>query len=570
MTRARPLLYVLVVGLAVSALIACQSTEQRPLDFLVRGGNLIDGTGAPSRQADLGIRDDAIVEVGDLSQFTATHVIDATGLVVAPGFIDMHSHSDFPLLVDGRGLSKITQGVTTELLGENESAGPALQAIRSEMVKALDVYNLKLDWTTLGEYFARLERQHIAVNIVSLVGSGQVRAAVVGYERRAPTSDELSRMEELVDSGMRDGAVGLSSGLIYPPNSYATTEELTALAKVAARHGGIYVSHLRNEENGLLDALGEAIRIGREAAVHVEVLHLKRFGARLDGGAQTGGIREAVALIERAQREGVKIAANVYPYAASSTTLNARLLPAWSQEGGRERLLGRLRDPETRARIRSEIRPSLASPIGGRRADTVMLARTTFEPHRKYQGMRIARIAEDMKKEPADAVLDIIDKSEGLATGIYFGMREEDVAFVLALPWTTVGSDGSALAPTGILAQSHPHPRSYGTFTRVLGHYVRDQHVLTLPAAIHKMTGLPAQRLGLTDRGLIQVGKKADLVIFDPNTVIDRATFEEPHQLSSGVRWLVVNGTLVIDNGEPTGSLPGRVLRHKSTTATTN
>ena len=488
---------------------SCRSNEQAPLDLVIRGGDLIDGTGSPPRRADIGVRADAIVEIGDLSQSPATHVIDATRLVVAPGFIDMHSHSDFPLLVDGRALSKIMQGVTTELLGESESAGPAIGPVRPEEEKALGVYNLRLDWATLGEYFARLERQHTAVNVMSLVGSGQVRAAVVGYDRRVPTSAELSRMEQLVDAAMRDGAVGLSSGLIYSPNSYATTEELIALAKVAARHGGIYVTHLRDEGDALLDALREAVRIGREASLPVEVLHFKRSGARLDGAPQAGGIREAVAFIETAQQAGVKIAANVYPYAASYTTLNT-LVPAWALEGGRQRLLARLRDPKSLAKIRSEIRPNLASPIGGRRADTVMLARTTFEPHRKYQGLRLTQIAEDMKREPAEAVLDIIVKSDGFATGIYFSMREEDVAFALTRPWTTVGSDGSALAPTGILAQSHPHPRFYGTFPRVLAHYVRDGHALTLAAAIHKMTGLPAQRLGLSDRGVIQQRRRKD------------------------------------------------------------
>jgi N-acyl-D-amino-acid deacylase len=266
----------------------------------------------------------------------------------------------------------------------------------------------------------------------------------------------------------------------------------------------------------------------------------------------------------------VKIGANVYPYAASQTTLNANLLPPWALDGGREQLVARLRDPKTRARIRAEVQPVLASSIAGRRADTVMLARTTYEPHRKYQGMRITEIAKQMKQEPADALLEVIEKSEGLAIGIYFTMREQDVAFVLARPWTTIGSDGSALAPTGILAQSHPHPRSYGTFPRVLGRYVREEHVLTLPDAIHKMTGLSAERLGLTDRSVLQVGKKADLVIFDPTTIADRATFDEPHQLSTGVKWLVVNGALVIDNGEPTGALPGRVLRHLSVAAATN
>ena len=566
-TRAKHVVDVVAAVVVLSITAACQSSSPAPLDVIIRGGDLVDGTGTPARRADVGIRADTIVEVGDLSQATATRVIDATGLVVAPGFIDMHSHSDFPLLVDGRALSKTTQGVTTELLGESDSAAPASGAVRPEVEKALKSYELTLDWATLGEYFGRLERQRTAVNVVSLVGAGQVRAAVVGYDRRAPTADELSRMETLVDAAMRDGAAGLSSGLIYAPNSYATTEELIALAKVAARHGGIYVSHIRNEGDGVIDALREAARIGREAGLPVEVLHLKRNLARLDGRPQAVGMGDAIEVIEEARRQGVKMAANVYPYAASQTTLNVNLLPQWSLEGGRERLLAHLRDAKTRPKIRAEVAPVLASPVSGRRADTVMLARTTYEPHRKYQGLRLSEIAEQMKQEPADALLEIIDKSEGQAGGIYFGMREEDVALALRQPWTTIGSDGAALAPSGILSRSHPHPRSYGTFTRVLAHYVREQRVLTLPQAIQKMTGLAAERLGLQDRGIVQAAKKADLVVFNPNTIADKANFEQPHQLSVGVQWVLVNGDVVVDAGEPTNALPGRVLRHRGAAA---
>jgi N-acyl-D-aspartate/D-glutamate deacylase len=552
------------VAVALAALTAagCQSRQTTPLDLVIRGGELIDGTGAPARRADVGVRGDTIVEIGDLSGSAAARVVEATGMVVAPGFIDMHSHSDAPLLVDGRSLSKITQGVTTELLGESDSPAPVIGHVRPEVERSLAALGLRLDWTTFAEYFQRLERQKTAVNVVALVGAGQVRAAVVGFDKRAPTANELSQMQALVDRAMQDGAAGLSSGLIYVPNSYASTEELIELAKVAARHGGIYVSHIRNEDDGLLVALREAATIGREAGLPVEVLHLKRNLARLDGAAEAITMRDAIGVIEDARKEGIKMAANVYPYAASQTTLNANLLPQWALEGGRERLVARLRDPQTRTKIRAESRAILASPLSGRRADTVMLARTTHEPHQRFQGMRIKQIADELKQDPADALLDVIDRSEGLASGIYFGMREEDVALALQQPWTTIGSDGSGLAPTGILARSHPHPRSYGTFTRVLGHYVRERRVLTLPQAIHKMTGLSAERLGLTDRGIVQPTKKADLVVFDPNTVGDRATFEQPHQLSAGIQWLVVNGALVIDKGTPTGALPGRVLRH--------
>jgi dihydroorotase/N-acyl-D-amino-acid deacylase len=562
--RTRRVLVRVAVVVVVLAAAGCQSRQATPFDLVIRDGELIDGAGATARRADVGIRGDTIVEIGDLSAATATRVIDAAGMVVAPGFIDMHSHSDLPLLVDGRSLSKITQGVTTEVLGESDSPAPVIGHVRGEAERSLGVYGLKLDWTSFAEYFERLERQQTAVNVVALVGAGQVRAAVVGFEKRAPTANEVSQMQALVDRAMQDGAAGLSSGLIYAPNSYASTEELIELARVAARHGGIYVSHIRNEDDGLLVALREAATIGREAGLPVEVLHLKRNLARLDGAAEATTMRDAIAVIEEARQQGVKMAANVYPYAASQTTLNANLVPQWALEGGREQLLARLRDPKTRARIRGEAQAILTSPLSGRRADTVMLARTTHAPHERFQGMRIKQIADDTKRDAADAVLDIIDKSDGLASGIYFGMREEDVALALAQPWTTIGSDGSGLAPTGILARSHPHPRSYGTFPRVLGHYVREKRVLTLPQAVHKMTGLSAERLGLTDRGLLKVANKADVVVFDPDTISDRATFDEPHQLSTGVQWLVVNGALVLDNGEPTGALPGRVLRHGS------
>jgi N-acyl-D-amino-acid deacylase len=554
----------LVVILLVSLLAFTTSCRQSQPDFdvLIKGGQLLDGTGAPARRADLGLRGDTIVEIGDLSSSFARQVIDATGMVVAPGFIDMHSHSDYPLLVDGRALGKVMQGVTTELLGESESAAPAVGPVRSEMELSLAGMDLKLDWTTMGEYFARLERQKTSVNVVSLVASGQVRAAVVGYEDRPPTPEELKRMEQLVDDAMRDGAAGLSSGLLYAPNSYASTEEIIALAKVAARHGGIYVTHLRNENEELLKWLQEAARIGQEGGLPVEVLHLKRLNVRLDGAKEAGGIVDAVAYIEGLQKNGIKIAADAYPYVASSTSLTARLVPRWALEGGRERLVARLRDPAQRKKMEAESQRILSSPIAGLRSDTVMLARTSYEPHRDYQGKRLSEIAELMKTTTADALLTILDKGEGQASGIFFAMREEDVAYVLSRPWVSIGSDGSALAPTGILARSHPHPRSYGTYPRVLGKYVRESKTLTLPDAIRKMTSLPAERLGITDRGQLKSGYKADVVVFNHETITDNSTFDQPHQLSEGVQWLLVNGEVVVSNGDHTGALPGRVLRH--------
>ena len=544
------------------------STQTGRFDLVIRGGEVHDGTGAPGRRADVGIAGDTITAIGNLSGARAVRTIEAKGRVVAPGFIDMHSHSDFSLLVDGRAMSKVYQGVTTELLGESGSAAPASGPAREELAQSLAEYGLTLDWTTLGEYFARLERHGASVNIVSTVATGQVRAAVVGYDKRAPASDEMSKMEALVEAAMRDGAVGVSSGLIYPPNQYASTEELIALAKVAARHGGIYVSHIRNEAGGLLDALREAIRIGREAGIPVEVLHLKRSSVQLGTAAQKPSIQDAAALLESAQGDGVKIFANVYPYAASQTTLSVRI-PDWAREGGRVKMLERLRDAATRAKIRDEVRDHLRGGIGGATADTILFGQTTYEPHRRFQGKRLAEIAAELNVEPAEAILELVDKAEGATSAVYFSMREQDVRYALTLPWTTIGSDGSAVAPEGILARSHPHPRWYGTFPRVLGRYVREQKALTLAEALRKMTSLPASRLGLADRGTIAAGKKADLVVFDAAKILDRANFARPHRLAEGVQSLVVNGQVVLHDGKHTGAKPGRVLRHRSAAEST-
>ncbi len=549
---------VVIVGFVGFVTFGCGTLPD--FDLVIRGGQVLDGTGAPAVRADVGIRGDTITAVGDLSASTAAETIDATGLTVAPGFIDMHSHSDYTLLVDGRALSKVMQGVTTELLGEANSAAPALGPARPELERTLAALDLTLDWTTLAEYFARLEREPPSVNVLSTVAAGQVRAAVIGYDNRPATEDELAQMEAHVEEAMRQGAVGLSSGLIYPPNSYASTEELVRLAAAAGRHGGTYVSHIRNESSGLLDALNEAIRIGREADVQVEVLHFKRSLARPVPSGTDVTIQDAAALIEEAQDAGIRIYANLYPYAASQTTLNTRL-PDWAQEGGRERLVERLRDSETRARIRTEVAADLARDLGGSTPETIMVGRTPHEPHRQYQGMRLHEIAATMGVDPTDALLEIIDRADGSAGGIFFGMREEDVAYAMALPWTTIGSDGTALAPEGVLGRTHPHPRSYGTFARVLGHYVRDQGVLTLPEAVHKITSLPARRLGLDDRGALESGRLADVVVFDPEAITDTATFGDPQRLATGVRWVVVNGQVVVAEGQHTGAMPGRILR---------
>ena len=509
----------------------------------------------------MGIRGDTIAAVGDLSGARSARLIDAEGLAVSPGFIDMHSHSDFTLLVDGRALSKVTQGITTELLGESESAGPVLGPAKAEREKSLSVLGLSLDWTTLAEYFERLEHQGISVNVVSTVGFGQVRASVVGYGNRSPGAEELRLMEQLVEQAMGEGAVGLSSGLIYTSDRYASTDELIAFAKVAARYDGIYLTHIRGEDERLLGALEEAIRVGREADLPVEVLHFKRAYFPLNREPDPS-IQAAASLMETAQKEGVEIYANLYPYSASQTFLDTRL-PEWVHQGGREKMLSRLRDPVTRRRISKELEAELAKGIAGKTPDTILFGATPHEAHKELQGKRISEISGQLGMQPAEVIIDLVERADGLAMAIFFGMREEDMRYALALSWTTIGSDGTAVAPQGLLARSHPHPRWYGSFPRVLGRYVREEELLSLDEAVRKMTSLPAARLGLTDRGVLAVGKKADLVVFNPETIMDRSTFEKPHQLSQGVEYVLVNGQLVLDRGQHTGALPGRVLRHQ-------
>lgn len=545
--------------LAPLLLVGCEPAAPA-YDLMLRGGQVIDGTGAPARAADVAVVGDSIAAVGDLAGADATRVVDVGGLLVAPGFIDMHSHSDFTLLADGRALSKTTQGVTTEVLGESGSAGPVLGAARDETAASLERYDLELGWTTLGEYFDTLEARGSSVNVVSTVGAGLIRASVMGYDDRPPTDDEMARMVELVDEAMEQGAIGLSSGMVYAPNAYFTTEEMIALAEPAAERGGIYLTHVRNEGDGLLESLDEAITIGREAGLPVEILHFKRFAVRPEGPRVEPTIQDAVALIDSVRAEGQEVAADVYPYDAAQTGMDQRI-PAWAHDGGRERMVERLRDPPTRARIVREVRQTFQ---GGRAAytpETIMLGATPHEPHRRFLGMRIAEISAALGIGPAETLVELVEKGEGRVRAIYFGMREEDVRYLLQVPWTTIGSDGTAVAPEGVFAEAHPHPRWYGSFPRVLGHYVREEGVLELPEAVRKITSLAASRVGLDDRGTVAAGMKADLVAFDPERIIDRATFTDPHQLSDGVEWLVVNGELVIAGGEHTGATPGRALR---------
>ncbi|MGO8733601.1 MAG: N-acyl-D-amino-acid deacylase family protein [Terriglobia bacterium] len=532
--------------------------EEPGYDLLIINGRILDGSGSPWFEGSVAIKDGRVAAIGRLPNATAGRVIDARGLAVAPGFIDLHSHSDFTLLVDGKAESKIRQGVTTEILGESDSAGPILGPAVPEFDKEMAPYGLTRDWTTLGEYFARVQRQGTSVNIASYVGSGQVRMDVMGNVDRPPTGGEMAKMRDLVDQAMREGALGLASGLIYPPNSFATTDELIELAKVAARYGGIYTSHIRGEGNHWKQAIDEAIEISEKAHLPVHVLHLK-----IDGQANWGKMAQQVSEIQAARDRGVDITANQYPYIASMTGLEMCIPPKYL-EGTSEQVVERLKSPK----VRAEIRQAIADGLPGWQADEVksvggwhgvLVASLQKPENKRYEGKRMDEVAEEMRKDPLDALCDLLISEGGSAEAIYFSMSESDVDLAMKQPWVGVGSDGIAVSPA-MTFMGKPHPRFYGTFPRVLGVYVREKKVLTLPDAVRKMTSFPAQVTGLMDRGLLRPGMAADITIFDPKTVSDKATFQTPLQYPEGIPYVVVNGVVVIDQGQHTGAKPGRVL----------
>ncbi len=521
--------------LLVAAWAACGAPEA---DLVITNVRIVDGTGSPWRQGSVAIRDDTIVAVGR-SAPEAAETLDGGGMVAAPGFIDMHAHSEYGLVVDPRALSKVAQGVTTEVLGEHLSAGPVLGlAVDDPMMVAPPI---ERDWTTLGGYFDRLEAAGVGPNVVSYVGSGQVRASVIGYEERAATEAEMEAMEALVAEAMEQGAFALASGLAYIPNAFASTEELTRLTRVAASYGGFYVTHLR----GGIEGLREGIRIARDAGTALEIHHLNSTsGAR---------IAEYAEIIREAHAAGIEVTGNVYPYIAGWTYLRS-LLPGWVQEGGVDRMLGRITDREDRERLLEELRE--------REAARPRWERTFVSSFRdEVDGLSIVDLGAARGTSPEEALLDLLVEQEGEGFQISFGNTEPNLRQALALPFTHIGSDGSALAAGMRTPMGKPHPRSFGTYPRVLARYVREEGLLSLEEAVRKMTSAPANRLGLTDRGLIRPGMRADLVLFDPEAVRDEATFAEPERYPTGIEWVFVNGVAVIAGGEPTGELPGRVLR---------
>jgi N-acyl-D-amino-acid deacylase len=532
------------------------STEA--LDLKIEGATVIDGTGAAGSRADVGIRDERVVAVGDLGRAPAAQRLHAAGRVVTPGFIDMHSHSDWRLWGNRRAESKIRQGVTTEVVGNCGFSPAPASAEFLEDLRAFALYvprGMDFAWRSVGDYLRAFDAEGTALNVVHLVGHGTVRVAAMGFARRPPTADELARMERLVDEAMEAGAWGLSTGLIYAPGSYSTTEEIVALARVAGRQRGFYASHIRGEGATLLEAVAEAIRVGREGDLPVQISHLKAAGR-----AFWGRVADALALIDAARAEGLDVTADVYPYTASSTSLRT-VLPDWALEGGVDAMLKRLADPAERARLRHAMEhpavpgQGIADRVGW---ENVLVA--SAERRGDAVGRRVAEIAAARGLDPIDAVFELLRDAEGRVAVILFQMDEADLRRALGHPHVMIGSDGSSLAPYGEMGAGKPHPRSYGTFPRVLGEYAREQRVLSLPQAVHKMTGLPARRLGLRDRGVVRPGARADLVVLDPRMVADRATYEDPHRYPAGVEHVLVSGRFVIKDGEHTGSLPGRVL----------
>ena len=542
-------------------LVAAGAAPRRaaPYDILFSNARVVDGTGAPWFAADVAVRGGKIAAVGRLGAAPARRRIDAMGLVLAPGFIDLLGQSEYNVLVDGRAASKITQGITTEVTGEGESIAPLDDGLIAENEDTYKRYGVRPDWRTLDQYFATLERRGTAINLGTFIGSGGVRAMVVGRENRPATPAEVKRMEALVDQAMREGALGVSSSLQYIPNIYSQTSELVALAKVAARYGGAYFTHQRSESGRLSASLEEVFTIAREAKIRTQIWHLKTAYS-----PNFGRMPEILKKIEDARAQGLDVAANQYPWNRASNGLDA-CLPPWVREGGRERLLARLADPATRERVKADMAREAAEwenqYLGAGGAEGVMVAAVLDPKLRPYEGRTIASIAAEEKKDPRDAVIDLVIADRANVGCILAIMDEKDVRAALAHPLVSFGTDSPAKATDGPLSHETSHPRGWGSAARILGHYVREERVLSLEEAIRKMTSFAAEAAGLSDRGLVKPGFAADLAVFDPATVRSNATFESPNRYSEGFRYVAVNGVLVVDEGKVTGKTPGRAIR---------
>jgi dihydroorotase/N-acyl-D-amino-acid deacylase len=525
------------------------ATSATPTDYDIRivNGDVIDGSGATRVRADVGIRGDAIAKLGDLSHATSRVTIDASHQVVTPGFIDLLGHSEASVLIDPNVEGKVRQGVTTEVTGEGHSPGPLNEAMAAEANRTKLPGYPDVTWRTLDDFMRVVEQHRSAINFAFYIGAANPREIILGDADRAPTPAELAKMEALVDESMRAGAVGLTTALIYPPGRFATTDELIAMSRAAGKYGGGYWTHLRSESATMPAALDEAFRIGREAQVPVNIFHLKT------GGTMRGRMAEVIAKIEAARKSGLDVASQIYPYTATSTDMTS-LVPAWALEGGYLKFVARLKDPATRARVAEAMR------VGDGSSTLVRNVPGGTPEMKQYERKRLDAIAKSMNTTPTEAALRLFEASQSSPIAIYFGLLEEDLKLAMKQPWVAVGSDSGAVV--GAMREYGAHPRAYGTFPRILGHYVRDEKLFTLEEAVRKMTSLAASRAGLKDRGLLREGMRADVVVFDPKTIRDVSTYEDPHHFSEGISNVIVNGQPVLQNGKMTGALPGRVLRH--------
>lgn len=528
-------------------------------DLLIRHGQIIDGSGNPWFHGDVAVKGDRIVALGRIAG-EARRVIDATGLVVAPGFIDIHSHSDWTLLEDGNAQSKIRQGVTTEVLGESGSVGP----FKGKLVpRPVSVGNKPAHIRTIAEYFAAIERSGVSVNVATYVGQGNIWQCVMGDSFARPESAALQRMKELVAEAMNDGAFGLSTALMMPPSSLATTEDLIEFCKVVREHGGIYSTHIRDEGLGVFDSVKEAIQIGERAGLPVDILHLKIADEKY-----WGRMKEVVTLIDDARRRGVNVQANVYPYTRGNNDL-VSIIPPWAHEGGRSNLLARLKDPAQRPRLKQDIREGVSGWYNHYTAVGGDWRRMLISANNPYKGLTMDRViamkseGQSTPPDPLDVLFDLLIEQDGSVSTVYAHHTEDDMNLALSQPWCSIGSDGSALAAEGPLRRGNPHPRNFGTFPRVLGVYARERGLLRLEDAVRKMTSLNASKLGIRDRGWLQAGAFADLTIFDEKRIVDRSTYEDPFQYSEGIEYVIVNGQLVLERGKHTGARPGRPLRRR-------
>jgi N-acyl-D-amino-acid deacylase len=558
------LLYCLVASAVVfslplaGAVEASQSNSAQVFDVLIKGGTVYDGSGAEGRVADVAIRGDRIAGVGNFENSQAKRVLDAHGLAVAPGFINMLSWSTESLIVDGRSQSEIRQGVTTEIMGEGESMGPVNDRVRDYMLKQQTDIKYDITWKTLAEYLQYLEKRGVSCNVASFIGATTIRENVIGFENKEPTPEQLDQMRELVRREMEAGALGIGTALIYPPAFYAKTEELIELCKVAAKYKGKYISHMRSEGNHLLEAFDELLRISREANIPAELYHIKAAGQK-----NWGKMDALLARVEAARKEGRPIRANMYTYIAGGTGLDA-CLPPWTEDGGYPELLKRLRDPEIRKKIAADVKvdtdkwENLYLAAGS--PDRIIVGDFTSEKLKPLTNKSLAEIARIRGKDPIETIMDLLSENEKPIGATYFLMSEENVKKEIAKPWISFGSDEASQAPEGIFLKSTPHPRAYGTFARVLGKYVREEKLVSLPEAIRRLSALPATNLELDHRGFLKTDMFADVVVFDPATITDHATFEKPAQYATGVKEVFVNGVEVLKDGEHTGAKPGRAL----------